>query len=166
LTLHRFEAKLILSIVAMCWFVRWGKSMSMFAIQPSPLLGFFTAAVLLMVSVVPTAAADRDFPYDSELILDVNPMKGSKRVPMLDIGARGEASIDLWCNTIKAQFVVASDTITIVTGEKTDRQCAPERMRGDDELLAVLLQVTNWRCDGALLTLHRPRTMRFRLGTH
>jgi hypothetical protein len=33
-------------------------------------------------------------------------------------------------------------------------------------LLAVLLQVTNWRREGALLTLHGPRTMRFRLGTH
>jgi len=72
----------------------------------------------------------------------------------------------LWCNTIKAQLVVANDTITVVTGEKTDRQCAPERMRGDDELLTSLGQVTSWRREGDLLTLRGPRTIRFRLGTH
>jgi heat shock protein HslJ len=136
------------------------------AIQPGVLLGFFTVASLLVVSLAPGAAADREFPYDRELMLDVNPMKGSKRVPILEIGSRGEASIDLWCNTIKAQLVVANDTITIVTGAKTERQCAPERMRGDDELLASLGQVTNWRREGDLLTLRGPRTIRFRLGTH
>jgi len=139
--------------------------MSTSAVRPSALLGFFAAA-LLMLSVAPTAAADRGFPYDRELMLDVNPMKDSKRVPMLEIGSRGEASIDLWCNRIKAQLVVANDTITVVTGEKTYRQCAPERMRGDEELLAVLLQVTSWRRDGDVLTLRGARTMRFRLGTH
>jgi heat shock protein HslJ len=118
------------------------------------------------VDLVAAGAADRGFPYDSELMLDVNPMKGSKRVPMLDIGPSGEASIDLWCNTVKAQLVVADDTITILPGPKTDRQCPPDRMRGDDEMLAVLVQVTNWRRDGDLLTLLGARTMRFRRGTH
>jgi heat shock protein HslJ len=143
-----------------------GESMSSSAIRPSALLGFFAVAVLLMVNVAPTAAADRDFPYDRELMLEVNPMKGSKRVPMLDIGPKGEVSIDLWCNTLKAQLVLANDTITILPGPKTERQCTADRMRGDDELLAVLLQVTNWQREGDLLTLRGARTMRFRLGTH
>jgi heat shock protein HslJ len=140
--------------------------MSMFAIQPGALLGFFAAAVLVIAGLIPAGAADRGFPYDSELMLDVNPMKGSKRVPMLDIGPTGEASIDLWCNTVKAQLVVADDTITILPGTRTDRQCTPDRMRGDDDLLAILVQTTNWRRDGDLLTLRGARTMRFRLGTH
>ena len=136
------------------------------AVRPSILLGFFASATVSMISVTPAVTADRDFPYDRELMLDVNPMKGSKRVPILEIGSRGEASIDLWCNTIKAQLMIANDAITVVTGEKTDRQCAAERMRGDEDLLAVLLQVTSWRRDGDVLTLRGARTMRFRLGTH
>jgi len=136
------------------------------AIRPGDLLGRLAVVVLVAASLAPAVAADRGFPYDSELMLDVNPMKGSKRVPMLDIGANGEASIDLWCNTVKAQLVVADDTITILPGTKTDRQCTADRMRGDDDLLAVLVQVTNWRRDGDLLTLRGARIMRFRLGTH
>ena len=140
-------------------------------IWPSALLAFFAAAnlliaSLLIVSAAPAGAADREFPYDRELMLEVNPMKGSKRVPILEIGSKGEASIDLWCNSIKAQLVIADDTITILAGTKTERQCAADRMRGDDELLAGLLQVTNWRRDGDVLTLRGARTMRFRLGTH
>jgi heat shock protein HslJ len=130
------------------------------------LLRVFAAAIFFIVSLVPAGAAERGFPYERELMLDINPMRGSKRVPMLDIGSKGEASIDLWCNTVKAQLVVADDTITIVSGAKTERQCAPERMRGDDDLLAALLQVTSWRREGDVLTLRGPRTMRFRLGTH
>jgi heat shock protein HslJ len=140
--------------------------MSISVIRPSALLGFFASATLLLRSAAPTVAADRDFPYDRELMLDANPMKGSKRVLMLDIGSQGQASIDLWCNSIKAQLVVANDTITILPGPKTERQCAADRMRGDEDLLAVLLQVTNWQRDGDVLTLRGARTMRFRLGTH
>jgi heat shock protein HslJ len=138
----------------------------MSAIRPGNLLGRLAVVVLAMAGPAQASAAERGFPYDSELTLDVSPMKGSKRVPMLDIGATGEASIDLWCNTVKAQLVVADDAITILLGTKTDRQCPPDRMRRDDELLAALVQITNWRRDGDLLTLRGARTMRFRLGTH
>lgn len=141
--------------------------MSMSAIRPGTLLGCLAVVVLVTAAgFAPAGAADRGFPYDSELMLDVNPMKGSKRVPMLDIAANGEVSIDLWCNTVKAQLVVADDTITILPGTKTERQCTPDRMRGDDDLLAALTQITNWRRDGDLLTLRGARTMRFRLGNH
>ena len=94
------------------------------------------------------SAADSAFPFDSELMLDAKPMKGSKRVPILGIGPKGEAAIDLWCNSIEAQIVVVESTITIMTGRKTDRQCDPARMRGDDELLATLQQVNSWRRRG------------------
>ena len=123
-------------------------------------------AALLVAGLVPAAAAERGFPFDRELRLDANPMKGSKRVPILGIGPKGETSIDLWCNSVKAQIVVDDDTITIMTGAKTERQCPPERMRGDEELLAALLAATGWRRDGSLLTLRGARTVRFRLGTN
>jgi heat shock protein HslJ len=125
------------------------------------------AAVIFVTAHLTLAAAqDRNFPYDSELLLDAKPMKGSKRVPMLDIGPKGEASLDLWCNTVKAQVVVANDTVTILTGSKTERQCTADRMREDEALLAALLQVTNWQRSGDVLTLKGVRTVRFRFSTH
>src|SRR5882672_2731883 len=102
-------------------------------------LALGTAAAALQA---PAVAAQSEFPFGSELILDVKPMKGSKRVPMLDIDPKGLAEIDLWCNSVKGQMVVAGDTITILTGEKTERSCAPERMRGDEEVLSALTEAT------------------------
>jgi heat shock protein HslJ len=114
----------------------------------------------------PAVVAQSEFPFGSELILDVQPMKGSKRVPMLDIDPKGLAEIDLWCNSVKGQMVVARDTITILTGEKTARTCPPERAQADDEVLGALNEVTNWRREGDILVLIGTRTMRFRLQTN
>jgi heat shock protein HslJ len=111
-------------------------------------------------------AAESTFPFDSELLLDAKPMKGSKRVPILGIGPKGEAAIDLWCNSIEAQIVVVESTISIMTGQKTDRQCDPARLRGDDDLLAALQQVTGWRREGDVLTLRGGKTLRFRQPTN
>ena len=118
------------------------------------------AATALLASAV---AAQSEFPFGSELMLDVKPMKGSKRVPMLDIDQKGLAEIDLWCNSVKGQMVVAGDTITIITGEKTERACPPERAQADDEVLGALNEVTTWRREGDVLVLIGTRTMRFRL---
>ncbi len=111
-------------------------------------------------------AADNDFPFGRELMLDTAPMKGSKRVPMLDIDERGIAQIDLWCNSVRGQMVVAGDTITILTGQKSERSCPPERAQADDEVLTALNEVTNWRREGEVLMLIGPRVMRFRLQTN
>ena len=112
-------------------------------------------------------AAERGFPYNSELIMDAKPMRGSKRVPMLVIGAQGEATIEGWCNNTKAQLVVAADTVTILTGASTEQQCPAERMRADEELMAVLMDITHWRRDGDVLTLRGGKTpLRFRTMTN
>ena len=116
--------------------------------------------------LAPAVAAQSEFPFGRELLLDVKPMKGSKRVPMLDIDERGIAEIDLWCNSVKGQLVVAGDTITIITGDKTARTCPPERAQADDEVLGALNEVTNWRREGDVLVLIGTRTMRFRLQTN
>ena len=126
-------------------------------------LALGTAATALLASAV---AAQSDFPFGSELMLDVKPMKGSKRVPMLDIDQKGLAEIDLWCNSVKGQMVVAGDTITIITGEKTERSCPPERAQADDEVLGALNEVTSWRREGDILVLIGTKTMRFRLQTN
>ena len=126
-------------------------------------LALGTAATASLASAV---AAQSEFPFGSELVLDVKPMKGSKRVPMLDIDQKGLAEIDLWCNSVKGQMVVAGDTITIITGEKTERSCPPERAQADDEVLGALNEVTSWRREGDILVLIGTRTMRFRLQTN
>ena len=111
-------------------------------------------------------AAERSFPFDSELLLNVKPMKGSKRVPVIGIGPNGEAAIDLWCNSVEAQIVVVESTISVMTGTKTQRQCDQARMRGDDDLLAALLQATSWAREGDVVTLRGARTLRFRQPTN
>src|SRR5262245_31966679 len=111
-------------------------------------------------------AAERGFPYNSELIMDAKPMRGSKRVPMLVIGAQGETTIEGWCNNVKAQLVVAADTVTILTGPTTEQQCPAERMRADEDLMAALTEITHWRREGDVLTLRGPKTLRFRTLTN
>jgi heat shock protein HslJ len=122
--------------------------------------------VVVALATVRSVAADAGFPFGHELLLDARPMKGSKRVPMLDIRANGATEIDLWCNSVQGQIVVSRDTITITTGERTERQCEAERMRGDDEMLSALSQVTSWRMQGDTLILTGPRTFRFRMETN
>jgi len=119
-----------------------------------------------MVAAATGVVAGSDFPFGRELLLDTQPMKGSKRIPGLATEANGTATIDLWCNSVQGQLVVAADTITIITGEMTTRQCPPDRAQGDEDMLAALNQVTNWRFDGNMLVLTGAQTMRFRLTTN
>jgi len=128
------------------------------------LAGLVFATVLAFHA--PSFSAERGFPFDSEIMLDAKPMKGSKRVPVIGIGPNGEVSMDLWCNSAVGQFVVADNTITVVTGAKTDRQCDAARMRGDDDFLAALAEVTTWSRAGDLVTLQGAKTLRFRVPTN
>ena len=111
-------------------------------------------------------AADHGFPYDGVLQLEAKPMKGSKRVPILQIESNGAAAFDLWCNKVAAQLVVVDDTITILLGARTEKQCEPDRMQADADLIAALQQVGNWRRDGDLLVLQGERSLRFHLSSN
>jgi heat shock protein HslJ len=124
------------------------------------------AALAVVGFVSAAAAAERTFPFDSELMLDAKPMKGSKRVPVIGIGPNGEAAIDLWCNSIEAQIVVVESLISVMTGTKTERQCDAARMRGDEDLLKALLQATSWTREGGVVTLRGTKTLRFRQPTN
>jgi heat shock protein HslJ len=132
------------------------------------LRGAIFASAIGLVSVVPmiSSAADSSFPFDRELVLDAPPMKGSKRMPIIEVATNGTAEIGLWCNSVRGQVIVVSDTITILPGPRTENQCAPERSQGDDDILSALTEMTNWRWDGDRLILTGARTLRFRLQTN
>jgi heat shock protein HslJ len=118
------------------------------------------------VAIAPAHAQQSEFPFDGELILDVDPMPGPKRIPYVDIGPTGAIAMQMWCNRVNGQVVVAGDTITVMTGPPSDLECPPERAQGDADLLAALGQVTNWRRDGDYVMLIGPKTLRFRLPTN
>jgi heat shock protein HslJ len=111
-------------------------------------------------------AAEHGFPYDGILMLEAKPMKGSKRVPILQVESKGGTSIDLWCNTVPAQLVVVDNTITIILGSPTAKQCDPDRMQADEDLLAALQQVASWRRQDDLLVLQGEKTLRFHLSSN
>jgi heat shock protein HslJ len=124
------------------------------------------AGLIVLAGVSAGIAADRGFPYDSVLLLEAKPMKGSKRIPVLQIESRGETSIDLWCNSVTARLVVVDNTITIILGSPTQKQCEPDRMQADDDLMAALEQVATWRRQDDLLVLQGERSLRFYLSSH
>jgi META domain len=121
------------------------------------------AAVLSIAGMMYEAmASGPGFPFDHELRFDVNPVRGSKRVPGLQITKAGPAEIDLWCASGKGQAIIIEDQITIVPLSMQDNQCPADHLRMDDDLLNTLTQVTTWRWDGQLLVLVGPRPLRFR----
>jgi hypothetical protein len=107
-------------------------------------------------------AADTAFPFGTELMLDVEPLYGSKRIPMIEIENDGSTTIDLWCASLHATATVGDSSITIVAEPAAPAQCTPERQTGDQDLLTALSQVTNWRRDGEVVELIGPTTLRFR----
>ena len=54
-------------------------------------------------------------------------------------------------NSGNGQVIVAAETVTIIVGTMTKQQCAPERMRADEDLLAALNEATTWRREGEVL---------------
>jgi heat shock protein HslJ len=121
---------------------------------------------VLCIAWTSRPSANEEFPFGRELLLDARPMKGSKRIPGIEIDLDGTAAIDLWCNTLQGRAVVSADAITISTGEKTDRPCTPDRAQADDDLAAALAQVTRWRWEGESLVMDGTKELRFRLHTN
>jgi len=130
------------------------------------------AAGLLLVSG-PASSAD-PFPFDQELLLDAAPMRPAKRMPSLTVAPNGDASIDLWCKTVRARVELTDAAIKIEPGPLPDAlpemmgagQCTPQRMRADEDMLAALAQVTEWRKQGSALVLVGPQTLKFRAATN
>lgn len=124
--------------------------------------------VLLVVApaVPEVRAADGEFPFGMELTLDANPMRGSKRLPTLEIGQNGEARVELWCKGAQGQFSVANNTVIFIPGPLQDRSCAPDRAMADDALYGALAAATAWKRSGDILTFTGATSLRFRLNTN
>ena len=112
------------------------------------------------------AHADDDFPFGFEMTLDTLPQPGSKRIPTLEIGDRGEAKLDLWCKTGTGQFSVAGNTVIFVPGQLQDRGCPPARAQADDDLIAALSEATTWRRRGDQVSFVGSRPLKFHINTN
>ncbi len=133
-------------------------------------LGALMIAAISAVSVAPARASEQ-FPFGSELMLDAEPVRGSKRVPTMQVEDDGTASIDLWCASLKAQATIDNAALTIVPGALQTTipgtnqavPCDPDREARDTDLLAALTQVTGWRRSGDVIELTGATPLRFRL---
>lgn len=128
--------------------------------------GGFAAIVLTLMIPASRGQAEPAFPFERELLLDVKPMPGSKRVPSLEIDAKGRASVDLWCKSGTAQADIGEGTIVFSLGPMRDGPCAPERASKDEELIAALSQATAWKWDGQKLTLSGSTVLRYRAASN
>ena len=112
------------------------------------------------------AFADDGFPFGSEMTLDADRQRGSKRIPNLEIGDNGEVILELWCKGGKGQFSVAGNTVVFVAGEMENRTCPPDRAQQDDELIAALTEAGTWKRQGDFVSFIGAKTLRFRINTN
>jgi hypothetical protein len=112
------------------------------------------------------ASADDEFPFGFEMTLDANRQPGSKRLPMLEIGDNGEATLELWCKGGKGQFSVAGNTVIFVPGPLQDRACPPAKAQADDDLVAALSEAATWKRQGDYVSFIGTRPLRFHLNTN
>ena len=128
-----------------------------------------SAGVLVVALVLGTTAAQAQsgFPYDRDLVFEVRPMRGSKRVPIIAFSPDGRMQIDLWCKRGQGQAAMVSGTLTITIGEMADEPgCSPERAQADEEMLAALAGVTGLSLNGDVVTLTGAKPLRFRAATN
>ena len=125
------------------------------------------AAGLALAAI--TASAAGGFPFDQDLMLDAAPMRPLKRVPVLNVGADGSATIFLWCQTVRGRVQLSDSAIRIEPGPLPDGlppymsegQCSADRMQADLATLSALTQVTSWRRQGQAVVLLGPTTLKF-----
>jgi len=135
------------------------------------MVGAILGCSLALCAAATGSAQQGEFPLNSELILDVDPMPGSKRIPGLDVAGDGSITLQTWCRSIGGKLIVAGDTITVLLDAPADpppddRACPPERAKRDADLLAALGAVTNWRRDGDFVLLVGPQSLKFRIPTN
>jgi hypothetical protein len=126
----------------------------------------FVGFALALSAASPLVHAQTEFPYEQELFLDVKPLPGSKRVPMLEIFPDGRVVIDLWCKSGPGRAEVSGDEIKITIGPLREERCTPDRIALDDALAPVLEGVTKWSVEDDLLVLSGASELRYRLSTH
>ena len=112
------------------------------------------------------ARAQEEFPFGFEMTLETRPQPGTKRMPTLEIGDNGEATLDLWCKRGKGQFSVAGNTVVFVPGPMQENACLPDRAAVDDDVLAALSEAANWKRQGDEVSFIGTRSVRFRINTN
>lgn len=122
------------------------------------------AAAIIAVGVVPAAA--QSFPYDQEMLVEVKPLPGSRRVPMMEVHPDGKASIDMWCHSAVAQLTIAGSDVKIEFVSAKPENCTPERIELDQAMAKSMLEITQWRRRNDIVELVGPTTFRFRISTH
>ncbi len=128
----------------------------------------FACAVLLLLSGATTAADS--FPFEQTLMLEGRPMPPVKRMPILVVEPNGDATIGLWCKTVRGRVVVTDSGIHIEPGPLPEElpqymasgQCTDERMKADQDMLDALMQVTGWQRKGGVIVLNGVQPMKFR----
>ena len=131
-------------------------------------------AAVLILSTCSAGVPAETFPFDRELLLDAPPMRPGKRMPILVVEQNGNARIDLWCKTVPARVEISDAAIKIEAGPlpedmpamQSAGQCTPERIQADEEFLAALTQVTDWRRAGDGVVLEGLKTLKFRGSDH
>jgi hypothetical protein len=123
-------------------------------------------AALLVTGAATALANAQGFPFDQEMLLEVKPLPGSRRVPILEVQSGGKATVDLWCHSASAEAVVAGNEIKLAFVSARPENCTPERIELDQQLAAALSEVTGWRRENDIIVLIGPTTFRFRLSTH
>ncbi len=124
----------------------------------SPLL----AALLLFAA--PAQAVE--FPFGLEMTLEAAPQPGAKRLPTIEVGERGEASLDLWCRSGRGQFSVAGDTVIFMAGAMQETTCTPSAAEADAALLRALGEAATWTRRGDIVSFVGPTTVKFRINTN
>jgi hypothetical protein len=132
------------------------------------------AAFVLSLLACGAAAPAEQFPFDQEFLLDAAPMRPGKRMPILLVEPNGNARIDLWCQSVPARVEISDMTMKIEPDPLPEGlpemlsagQCTPERIQADQELLAVLTQVTGWQRQGEGIALLGSSMLKFRPSDH
>ncbi|MGH6769132.1 MAG: META domain-containing protein [Xanthobacteraceae bacterium] len=123
-------------------------------------------AALALLGAGTALAGAQEFPFDQEMLLEVKPLPGSRRVPMIEIRADGRATVDLWCHTAAADVTISGDQIKLTFVSARPESCTSERIALDQQMGAALAEITGWRRENDIVVLTGPTTFRFRLSTH
>jgi hypothetical protein len=132
------------------------------------------AAAVLLSFICSVSLAAESFPFGQELLLDAEPMRPGKRMPILIVQENGNARIDLWCRTVPARVDIADTSMKIEAGPLPEElpavqgagQCTPERIKADEDMLQSIVQVMEWRREDDAILLIGPATMKFRPATN
>lgn len=122
------------------------------------------AAAIVLVAAAPAGA--QSFPFDQEMLLEVRPLPGSRRVPMIEVHPDGKASVDMWCHSAVAQITITGSNVKFDFVSAKPENCTPERIELDQKMAKELLEVTQWRRKNDIVEFVGPTTFRFRISTH